>query len=212
MICGHYGCGKTNLALNLALDAAKSGKKVTLVDLDLINPYFRSSEYGELLAQHGVELIAPLYANTNLDLPVISPRIASVFESGNTVIFDVGGDDAGAAVLGSFSKKLHAVDYEMLYVINRYRVLSTEPAEAESLLREIETSSRLKATGIVNNSHLKGETTAQTIRDSLSYAAQTEKRLALPLRFTTAPRACAAELADIPNLYPVTIYVRSPWE
>lgn len=212
MVCGHYGCGKTNLALNLALDAAEAGKTVTLVDLDLINPYFRSSEYGELLSQKGVELIAPLYANTNLDLPAISPRIAAVFDAGGTVIFDVGGDDAGAAVLGSFAGKMRAVDYEMLYVINRYRVLSTEPAEAEALLREIEAVSRLRATGVVNNSHLKGETTAETVRASVRYAEETAARLELPLRFTTAPRACAAELKEIPDLYPVEIYVRSPWE
>ena len=195
------------------MDAADSGKKVTLVDLDLINPYFRSSEYEGLLAEKGIELIAPLYANTNLDLPVISPRIAAVFEGDGTVIFDVGGDDAGASVLGSFSGKLRQVDYEMLYVVNRYRVLSTEASEAEALLREIEASSRLRATGVVNNSHLKGETTAETVRASLPYAEETATRLGLPLLFTTAPRNCAdALLKEISNLYPVRVYVRSPWE
>ena len=212
VICGHYGCGKTNLALNLALDAANAGKKVTLVDLDVINPYFRSSEYEALLSEKGIELVAPVYANTNLDLPALSPRISSVFDSGRTVIFDVGGDDAGASILGRFSAKVNAADYDMLYVINQYRVLSTEAAEAESLLREIESACRIQATGIVNNSHLKSETTAETVREAMAYAEETAKRLDLPLRFTTAPRAVAAELSEIPNLYPVDIHVRSPWE
>ena len=185
---------------------------MTLVDLDLINPYFRSSEYGELLKSHGVDLIAPLYANTTLDLPTLSPRIASVFDSAEgVVLFDVGGDDAGAAALGGFSTKFQNAGYEMLYVVNQYRVLSTKAAEAESLLYEIEATSRLRATGLVNNSHLKGETTAKTILDSDAYAHETAKRLGLPLKFTTAPRDLASQI-DLEHLYPIDIYVKSPWE
>ena len=211
IVCGHYGSGKTNFALNLAIDAADSGKRVTMVDLDLINPYFRSSEYTDLLETHGVRMIAPVFANTTLDLPILSPQIASIFEVEGDVIVDVGGDDAGATVLGAYHKRLSATDYDMLYVVNRYRALSREVSEAEKLLREIEAASRLRATGVVNNSHLKGETTAQTVLDSMDYARACADRLELPLVCTTASHGMAADL-QVENLYPIEVYVRSPWE
>lgn len=217
VICGHYGCGKTNLSINLAIDYAKAGKTVTLVDLDLVNPYFRSSEYGEILQRYGVKLIAPVFANTTLDLPMLPAELNSIFTSSDDhIILDVGGDDVGSTVLGTIARKINEVDYEMLYVVNRYRVLSTTAEEAVELLREIEAASRLKATAVVNNSHLKNATTAQDILDSTKFAQKAADTLSLPLLFTTVPRKIATEqtekLSKIPNLYPIDIYVRSPWE
>lgn len=211
VVCGHYGTGKTNLSINLAVQKAAGGNPVSLIDLDLVNPYFRSSDYTEFLKSKGVKVIAPVYAGTTLDLPAIPPEIDSVFESGEDVIFDVGGDDAGSIVLGRFSQRFRPGEYEMLYVVNRYRVLTTKPEEAAALLREIESASRLKATAVVNNSHLKQLTTAQDIENSLDFAKSTAKFLNLPLLFTTAPEKIADSL-EIENLYPVKIYVRSPWE
>lgn len=211
VVCGHYGTGKTNLSINLAVQKAAGGNPVSLIDLDLVNPYFRSSDYMEFLKSKGVKVIAPVYAGTTLDLPAIPPEIDSAFESGEDVIFDVGGDDAGSIVLGRFSQRFQPGEYEMLYVVNRYRVLTTKPEEAAALLREIESASRLKATAVVNNSHLKQLTTAQDIENSLDFAKSTAKFLNLPLLFTTAPEKIADSL-EIENLYPVKIYVRSPWE
>jgi hypothetical protein len=210
MICGHYGCGKTNLSLNLAIGRAAAGREVTLVDLDLVNPYFRSSDYTPLLRERGVRMIAPAYAGTTMDVPALLPEINSIFERAGDVIVDAGGDDAGVTALGSFSAKISALDYDLLYVVNCYRPLSANPAAAIELLREIEAACRLTATGVINNSHLMGETDADTIRRSLPYAAEIADTLGLPLRFTTAP-APLAESLDIPDLYPVTIYVRTPW-
>jgi nitrogenase subunit NifH len=217
VICGHYGCGKTNLSINLAIDCAKAGKTVTLVDLDLVNPYFRSSEYGEILQRNGVKLIAPVFANTTLDLPMLPAELNSIFTSSDDhIILDVGGDDVGSTVLGTIARKISELDYEMLYVVNRYRVLSTTAEEAVELLREIEAASRLKATAVVNNSHLKSVTTAQDILDSAEFAQKAADTLSLPLLFTTVPRKIGTEQAEtlskIPNLYPIDIYVRSPWE
>ena len=211
VVCGHYGTGKTNLSINLAVQKAAGGNPVSLIDLDLVNPYFRSSDYTEFLKSKGVKVIAPVYAGTTLDLPAIPPEIDSAFESGEDVIFDVGGDDAGSIVLGRFSQRFQPGEYEMLYVVNRYRVLTTKPEEAAALLREIESASRLKATAVVNNSHLKQLTTAQDIENSLDFAKSTAKFLNLPLLFTTAPEKIVDSL-EIENLYPVKIYVRSPWE
>ncbi len=211
IICGHYGCGKTNLSINLALDHAAQGKRVTLVDLDLVNPYFRSSDYKEPLEKNGIEVIAPVFAGTNLDLPAISPALYALFAKEGEIILDVGGDDAGATVLGGFSRQIQELPYEMLYVVNRYRVLSTTPEEAAQLLREIEAVSRLKATGVVNNSHLKEQTTADDILRSVSFAEEVAGRLGLPLLCTTVPKRLEQEVM-LRKLYPVSVYVRPPWE
>ena len=164
VVCGHYGCGKTNLALNLAVEAASKGRRSVIVDMDIVNPYFRSSEYGPFLERHGVQLIAPVFANTTLDTPVLPPEIYSIFSMEDADVFiDAGGDDVGATALGRISRELEAAGYEMLYVVNRYRILSTKPEETLPLLREIEGASHLKATAVVNNSHLGVDTTQQTV-------------------------------------------------
>jgi len=224
IVTGHYGCGKTNLSISLALDLTARYSQVTLVDLDVVNPYFRSSDYTAMLERHGVRVIAPTFAGTTLDTPVLSPAIASAFQSEGAVIFDVGGDDVGATALGRYSKDFAPLDYDLLYVVNRYRSLTTTAEDAAALLAEIEGASHLKATGVVNNSHLRGETTAATVLDSVEFARETARLLNLPLRFTTVPIAIAAEFAAtgssagqdsasfIENAYPVQIHVRTPWE
>lgn len=107
VVCGHYGCGKTNFSINLALHMAKQGKNVTLVDLDVVNPFFRSSDYKQILENQGVYVISPKYAGTNVDTPALSAEIDSVFNlNDRMVIFDVGGDDAGAFALGRYSSKI----------------------------------------------------------------------------------------------------------
>lgn len=215
IVCGHYGCGKTNLSLNLAIDIAKAGEQVTLIDMDLVNPYFRSSEYGELLQQNGVRLIQPVYANSTLDVPAISPAVSVALSGGGdgTVILDVGGDDVGATALGQFSAAIAQHPYEMYYVVNHYRPLSAGAQETTELLWEIEAASRLKATGVVNNSHLKQETTCEDIRRAFPYGVEIAEKLELPLCFTTVPEELAAEMQDtLPGLRPVKVYVHSPWE
>ena len=211
LVTGHYGCGKTNLSLNLALDFARRGEKCAVVDLDIVNPYFRSSDYDELLEKSGVRLIAPRYARSALDVPSLPAEIYSVFDSiDGRVVIDVGGDDAGATALGRYASKFAGVEYTMLYVVNKYRPLTAESGEAAELLGEIEAASRLKATAVVNNSHLMGGTTGETILGSMDYAADTARKLGLPLLFTTAPRAVADKLT-CPDIYPVDIHVRTPW-
>ena len=161
IVCGHYGTGKTNLSLNLAHRLRSEGKSVTLVDLDVVNPYFRSSDYTKELESLGIHVLAPGGAGTTLDIPALPASIFSVFDTNaDHVIFDTGGDDAGVTALGRFSGRIkEAGDYAMLYVINQYRVLTTTAEEAASLLPEIEAASRLKATGLVNNSHMSRQTT-----------------------------------------------------
>lgn len=219
IVTGHYGSGKTNLSINLALDVARSYEEVMLVDLDIVNPYFRSSDYTAMLAGHGVRVISPTFAGTTLDTPSLSAEVSAAFDTAGAVVFDVGGDDVGATALGRYAREISAIDHEMLYVVNRYRNLTAEPAEAAALLAEIEAACHLKATGVVNNSHLKEETTSATVLDSLDFGRQTAALLGLPLRFTTVPERLLAEVSDVPgtasfveNAYPIRIHVRTPWE
>ncbi|HZK39377.1 MAG TPA: ParA family protein [Clostridia bacterium] len=214
IICGHYGSGKTNLALNLALGMQSKGERVSLVDLDIVNPYFRSADYTRLMESHGIKVISPSTAGTTIDAPGLTASIQSVFDSDDSrVLIDVGGDDAGAFALGRFSQQIvKSGDYQMLYVVNKFRKLTSTPQEAVDLLREIESAAGLRATGIVNNSHLAHLTTAKDIIESQPYAEKISQLTALPLLMTTAPQSLADELTGrVENLYPVKIIVKLPW-
>jgi len=212
VICGHYGCGKTNLALNLAVEAAKSGRRSVIVDMDIVNPYFRSSDYAAFLEKHGVKLIAPVFANTTLDTPVLPPGIYSVFSMEDTDVFiDAGGDDVGATALGRLSAQLTEHGYEMLYVVNRYRILSTKPEETVALLREIETASHLTATAVVNNSHLGVNTTPETVLDAVDFAEKAAELCGLPLLYSTVPDF-AAGFEGKADFKVVRRYVHFVWE
>lgn len=213
IICGHYGCGKTNLALNLALEAAGRGEAVTVVDLDIVNPYFRSSEYRGLLENSGVRLIAPVFAGTTLDTPTLPPEISSIFEdNAGKVFIDAGGDDAGATALGGLRQRLAAAGYSMVYVINRYRALSQTPEEAAALLKEIEGACRLKATGLVNNSHLGVETQMGDVEKALPFAQKTAELTHLPLLFSTVPDFAAAGGSVPEGFKPIKRLVTFAWE
>lgn len=184
IIAGHYGAGKTNVAVALALALADRDGGAVLVDLDTVNPYFRAADSAELLHRAGVRTINPEYANSNVDIPTLPPEIASVFVSDETAIFDVGGDD-GASALGVYEREIKSRGYEMFYVINMYRPLTAAPEDAVSLMREIESYSRLSFTGIINNSNLGAETTEKTVADSISYADEVSRLTGLPIAFTS---------------------------
>ncbi len=233
IICGHYGVGKTNLSLNIASQLKKDGKEVTLIDMDVVNPYFISSNYKNNAALKGIKVISPRFAGTNVDMPSIpvevSGEINSAFEKPEKhVIIDAGGDDVGVTALGSFSQTIKdSGNYTMLYVINCYRALTTTAQEAAELLWQIEAASRLKATGIVNNSHLSNLTTKEDILESLPFADEISKLTSLEVKLTTIPKNIVGELLPlnknenaneniienqiIKNLMPVEIYVKTIW-
>lgn len=213
VVCGHYGTGKTNLSINLALDCARHGEDVTLVDLDVVNPYFRSADYAGVLTENGVRVVGPNFANTNLDTPSLPGAVRNVIAEGSRVIVDVGGDDAGATALGVYSRTLADADPDVIYVVNRYRSMTTHAEEAVQILREIEATSHLRATCVANNSHLKQDTSEDTVLDSMGFAEEVASASGLPLRFTTAPRSLDFSILNkIPNIYPVDVLVRAPWE
>lgn len=213
IICGHYGCGKTNFALNLATNMARAGEKVTLIDLDIVNPYFRSSDYPEILKENGIKLIAPKFAHSNVDIPALPPELYSMNSIDGKVIIDAGGDDAGAFTLGRFAPSLNSEqNYQMLYVINKYRALTPTAQDSANILREIEAASRLKACGIVNNSHLSSLTDEKTVNDSLPFADEVSKLTGLPVLCHTVPRNMPTDNINTKDeLYPVDVLVKLPF-
>lgn len=213
IITGHYGSGKTNLAVNLAVQASREGKSVTVVDLDIVNPYFRTADFKTLFGENNIKLIAPDFANSNLDIPSIQFDLEQIAESEDCLIIDVGGDDAGAVALGRYAEALAAYgdNVDMLYVINQRRYLTSTPDEAVALMYEIENASRMKHTAIVNNTNLGNETTLEIIQDSEEFASEISVRTGIPVMFTAFPEDCA-ELTDNPDAYPVKIYVKPLWE
>lgn len=214
IITGHYGSGKTNLSVNLAFDFAKQGKKTCLVDLDVVNPYFRAADMTEKLTAAGIKVIAPVFANTNLDVPALPPSIYSIFDDKSyTILLDVGGDDAGAAALGQFSKLILAEnDFTHFYVVNERRALTRHPREAAEIMSEIEASCHIPVNAIVNNTNLSLETDKDIVLSSQTYVNELSSETNLPVAFTSAEKNIAKELEGlIPELYPVEIYVKVPW-
>lgn len=214
IICGHYGVGKTNVSINLAYKFAEMGEKVSLVDMDVVNPYFVSSVYKDEIESKGIALISPQFAGSNLDHPSLPTNINSIFrENCDRAIIDVGGDDSGSTALGSVANAIKQHDYCFFYVINKYRILTTDAEKAAKYLPEIERSSRLKASGIINNSHLSHFTKADDIFASLPFAKKVSELTEIPLSFTTVPEHILNETeGKISNMLPVLIHVKKPWE
>lgn len=209
IITGHYGSGKTNLAVNLALKLKSEGKRVSVVDLDIVNPYFRTADFDLLFKEHNIKTILPIYANTNLDIPALPAQVNSIFDDEESyAVVDVGGDDTGAIALGRYARDLERCGYDLLYVVNGCRYLTKSPEEAISLLKDIEMVSRLKATGIVNNTNLGEQTTVDTVQQSIPFANEAARLADIPLLFTTSP-----DFVDITdeNIFKTKIYVKSPW-
>lgn len=215
VVVGHYGAGKTNFAVNLAIDLKRAGYDVTLIDVDVVNPYFRASEQEDLLGQYGVNLVAPVFSKTgtSLDVPSLTGRISPTIRDaheGSYVIIDAGGDDVGATALGRYALDIASKDYAMLYVANAFRNLVQDPMDALENLYEIQEASHLKATAIVNNSHLKGSTTDETVHEGVEYAKRLSSVMGLPLVCTTIP--ANLEVQGIASSYPVQPFVKNPWE
>ncbi len=186
VICGYYGSGKTNIAVNMAFALAEQGKRAVIVDLDIVNPYFRTADNAAQLREKGVIALIPEFANTNVDIPSLPPAFPTVFEREEDVIIDVGGGAEGSTVLSGFKEQFDASGYEMYYVFNACRPENTDTESAQLSIREIEASSRMKFTGIINNTHLCGETDSEVIKKGIEKAAELSELTKLPLLATTA--------------------------
>ena len=197
LFAGHYGSGKTNIAVNYAIMLAKEGKKVCIGDLDIVNPYFRTADSKKVLEEAGVTLISPQFANSNVDLPALPAEAYRLVEDKSIYgIMDIGGDDRGAYALGRYVPAIKAEnDYRMVFVANCYRPLTRTPEEALEVMREIEAACGLAFTHIVNNANLGPETTPDTVLCALDYMEKLSALSGLPIFAHTAQTHVAEALA-----------------
>ncbi len=193
IFAGHYGSGKTNLAVNYALDLKRRGYPVKIADLDIVNPYFRTKDSEKELAEAGIPLISPAYANSNVDLPALPQELYSLVQRRDFhAVLDVGGDDRGAYALGRYTPYiLEENDYRMVFVANFYRPLTQTPEEALEVMGEIEMACGIRFTCIVNNSNLGGITTAEDVRATEEKAKKLCELSGLPLWMTSAEASVA---------------------
>lgn len=203
LFAGHYGSGKTNVAVNYALKLKSMGLKVAIADLDIVNPYFRTKDSEEELTKNGIKLISSEYAGSNVDLPALPGEIYSLIDVKDSyAIFDIGGDDRGATALGRWSDAILAEnDYELLLVVNKYRPLARTPELAIEIMKEIEEAAHMRFTGIVNDSNLGTETAAEDVLSSMAYALAISEKTGLPIRFTAVTHDIFKEVeGKIPDL------------
>ena len=202
LFAGHYGSGKTNIAVNYAMLLAEEGKKVCVADLDIVNPYFRTKDSERELEEKGITLICSQYANTNVDLPAIPAESYRLVQDKSCFgVIDIGGDDRGAYALGRFAEAIKAEDdYRMAFVLNRYRPLTSTVADTVEIMREIEAACGIKFDCIVNNSNIGSETTADTVLESVAFAEELSDATGLPIWLHTAEKSVADKLSNIPLL------------
>jgi MinD superfamily P-loop ATPase len=200
LFAGHYGSGKTNIAVNYALRLASEGRAVCIADLDIVNPYFRTKDSERELSSAGIRLISPKFANSNVDLPALPAESYSLVQDKSTYgIMDIGGDDRGAYALGRYADAIKAENnYRMAFVVNCYRPLTSTVEDTVEIMREIENACGIKFTCIVNNSNLGEETVAQTLLDSLDFVERLSEATGLELWMHTAVSEVAKELSNLP--------------
>ena len=215
LFAGHYGSGKTNIAVNWALHLRGMGYPVTIADLDIVNPYFRTKDSAEELEAAGIRMIASPFANSNVDVPALPGELYAVVDDRTAhAVLDVGGDDRGALALGRYSPAIvEENDYAMLAVLNFSRPLTATPQDAVEVLREVEAAGSLPFTGLINNTNLGAATTPETVLNSVALAEETARLCGLPLVMTTAEESIAAQLEGrVENLFPLHLQEKTNWQ
>jgi len=215
IIIGHYGSGKTEFAVNYIMKLAEEVKRPAIADLDIVNVYFRSREKAKMLTDKGIDVIS---SNTghgaNLDLPAISARVlAPLQDDSYDVVLDVGGDSVGARVLVRYQDLLKHIGYDMFCVVNAYR---TETQDVEGVIKhikDIEESSGLKVTGLINNSHLLRETTVEEVMHGQKLVESVSEELNIPIKYISTLEGVAKQLPSnlSGEIFPIEMYMREDW-
>lgn len=214
LFAGHYGSGKTNLAVNWALKLSELGKKTMIADLDIVNPYFRTRDSERVLKEAGVRIVVSPFANSNVDVPALPQEMYAVSDDRSChAVVDVGGDDRGALALGRLAPMLmEENDYEMFFVMNFFRPLTRTADDVMKVIREVETASHMKCTALINNSNLGALTTVDDVINTDCLASEAAALSSLPLAFTCIREDLAANAkGKIENLIPIKLHFRSEW-
>ena len=212
LVTGHYGTGKTEFSVNLALALAGEGERTALADLDIVTPYFRSREQRELLEAAGVRVVATSQALADADVPALPAELHALLEDRTVrAVLDTGGDPSGARVLRRYRPRILKEDYQLLYVVNAARPEVRTAERSAEVLRAIEAVTGLTCTGLVNNTHLCGETAPEDIREGAALAEEVSQITGIPVVCHTAERRFQDRLRDLP-LFPMEIRMKKPWE
>ncbi len=214
VLTGNFGSGKTEISLNIALREAAMGKKTILVDMDTINPYFRSSGKQDLLEGRGIRVIRPVFANTMVGVPILPGEIYAPFDvPPDIAVFDVGGDPVGAAALGMLQERFreNRGNAEFLFVINGARPMQEDAEQIAALMREIEKSGSFRVTGIVNNTNLSAETDMGLIWEGERLAQSVCEKTSIPPKFIALREDLAPRYAGKWPIFPLRVYMRPEW-
>ncbi len=214
LFSGHYGSGKTNIAVNYAKHVNSLGFSCVLADIDIVNPYYRAKDSAMELETMGIHVISSEFANSNVDVPALPNEVYSVIDNKNKyAIIDVGGDDRGALALGRYVPGIIAEDnYDMLFVLNLRRPLTSDINGAIAAMNEISIACRLPFTGIVNNTNLGNETTAETVLSSIEAANELSRITGIPVKMTCCREDIAKELeGKVENVFPLSLQNFRKW-
>ena len=188
IIIGAYGSGKSEVSVNLALNMRKEcpDHKVLLADLDIVNPFYRSSDAAKVLEDNDIRLISPMYANSNVDAPVLSGEVYVIFDNDEYMgVFDIGGEDMGATILGSMKTRLDNTDAELIMAVNTRRPFTSTADEIIIMASELQEASKMKITGFINNTNILEQTTASDILEGEKILLEVQEKTGIPIVMTT---------------------------
>ncbi|MEQ2128937.1 hypothetical protein [Caldanaerobacter subterraneus] len=215
IVVGHYGSGKTEISINYAVYIRQMGKEVEIVDLDVVNPYFRSREVRkELLEKWGIKVVGVEEKYVNADVPVISRTVyGALYSTEKHAVFDVGGDDVGAMPLGQYRHIIYEQDPEVLLVVNVNRPFTKDADSVIKYLKAIEEASKIKVTHLVNNTHMSYETTVDDVLKGLEVVEEVSRKTGIPIKMVTVKRDLVNLLPQIDYpVFPLDLYMKTPWD
>lgn len=214
LITGHYGSGKTEFALNYALYLKKRYDKVALIDLDIVNLYFRSREYADMLNANGIVVHGSSIEGNQVDIPALAASISGPLDDAETqVVVDVGGNDVGARVLGYYRKLIERHGADHLFVVNRNRPETADLATIGPLMQEIANLAHVPVSGLINCTHLLKSTTAKDVLYGQELCEEISQKYDIPIRYV----ACRSNVCDsLPDnlqgeIFPMEIFMRLNW-